>query len=254
MLNITILHTNDFHGKMPPLAQEIIAKEKALSPNPVLLDAGDAVSSGNIYYRPGGEPILAKMTELGYNAMAMGNREFHFLAAGLRSKVKLACFPVLSANLRDKAGEIGPTISPYAIIECAGVNIAVFGLCVPMITKKMRLASRVSPYWFEDPVQAASLLVPQLRGMADVVVALTHIGLKRDLELAGAVDGIDIIVGGHSHSVLPEPIKAGRTAIVQAGWWGHCLGRLNLSFGSSGVCVTGSLIDLRVEPGQRGVV
>lgn len=112
MPDITILHTNDFHGKMPPLAQEIIAREKASSPNPVLLDAGDAVSSGNIYYRPCGEPILAKMTELGYDAMAMGNREFHFLAAGLRSKVKLARFPVLAANLRDKAGEIGPTVKP----------------------------------------------------------------------------------------------------------------------------------------------
>jgi 2',3'-cyclic-nucleotide 2'-phosphodiesterase (5'-nucleotidase family) len=121
-----------------------------------------------------------------------------------------------------------------------------------MITKKMRLASKVSPYWFEDPVQTAALLVPELRGMADVVVALTHIGIKRDLELAESVEGINIIVGGHSHSVLPEPLMVGSTTVAQAGWWGHCLGRLNLSVGSSGVSVTGSLIDLRAE--QRGVI
>jgi 5'-nucleotidase len=249
MPDITILHTNDFHGKMTPLAQRIIAREKAASPNPVLLDAGDAVSSGNIYYRPGGEPILARMTEVGYDAMAMGNREFHFLAAGLRSKVRLAHFPVLSANLRDKAGEIGPTVSPYVIMERDGVKIAVFGLCVPMITKQMRLASSVSPYWFEDPIETAASLVPQLRGTADIVVALTHIGIKRDLELADSVEGIDIIVGGHSHSVLPEPLRIGGATVAQTGWWGHCLGRLNLSFSSSGVSVTGSLIDLRAEPG-----
>ncbi|MGB9587160.1 MAG: bifunctional metallophosphatase/5'-nucleotidase, partial [Armatimonadota bacterium] len=90
MLDFVILHTNDLHGKLSQQAEEIIAREKKTCDTCILLDAGDAIPSGNIYWRPWGEPILSRMADIGYDAMVMGNREFHFLAAGLESKVKLA--------------------------------------------------------------------------------------------------------------------------------------------------------------------
>ena len=71
MPDLTILHTNDLHGKLSDRAAERIAREKASFVNCLLLDAGDAVSSGNVYYRPGGEPVLARMSDLGYDAMAL---------------------------------------------------------------------------------------------------------------------------------------------------------------------------------------
>jgi 2',3'-cyclic-nucleotide 2'-phosphodiesterase (5'-nucleotidase family) len=228
MPDLTILHTNDLHGKLTDRAADVIAQEKSSVGNCILLDAGDAVSSGNIYYRPGGEPILARMSDLGYDAMTMGNREFHFLAAGLESKVKLAKFPVLSANLHSKDGDIGPTVRPSVTLAVGGLRIVVFGLSVPMITKRM-LASKFSPYWFSDPIDAAKSIVPQLRSQADVLIALTHIGLQTDLELAGAVSGIDLVVGGHTHATLAEARMVGGTAVVQAGWWGHCLGRTEIT-------------------------
>jgi len=228
MPDLTILHTNDLHGKLSDRAVERIARERASSERSILLDAGDAVSSGNVYYRPGGEPILARMSDLGYDAMALGNREFHFLAAGLRSKVKLARFPILSANLRSKDSPIASSILPSVTFEFGGLNVAVFGLSVPMIAKRM-LVGRLSPFWFEDPIEAVAEIVPDLRERAAVLIALTHIGIESDVELAGSVPGINLIVGGHTHAALEEPRFVGETAIVHAGYWGRCLGKVEIS-------------------------
>lgn len=249
MPDLIILHTNDLHGKMTDRAAEIIAREKASMPRCLLLDGGDAVSSGNIYYKPGGEPVLARMTHLGYDAMVMGNREFHFLEAGLKSKVKLAQFPILSANLRGKDSKIPPAIQPRITRNFDGLRVTVFGLTVPMITKRMKV-SKFSPYWFEDPIETAAEIVPQMRSECDLLIALTHIGFRADKELAEAVPGIDLVVGGHSHTTLNEPVFAGDTAIVQAGWWGHYLGRTEITLTDGRPEIRTSLIDLREGAGE----
>ena len=240
MPDLTILHTNDLHGKLSDRIAERIALEKSSAEHCLLLDAGDAISSGNIYYRPGGEPVLARMNELGYDAMAMGNREFHFLGRGLKSKVKLAKFPILCANLHSDL-DLGPSVVPSIILDL-GRKIGIFGLTVPMITKRMTV-SKLSPFWFEDPMKAARDLVPELKSQADLLIALTHTGLKADMELAQSAPGIDIIVGGHTHAVLDEPVMVGETWIVQAGSWGRYLGRVDVS----GTRISGKLIDMRSD-------
>lgn len=241
MPDLTILHTNDLHGKMSKRAMEII---KSSCDKCLLLDAGDAVSSGNIYYRPGGEPMLARMSDLGYDAMAMGNREFHFLSQGLKSKVKLARFPVLSANIRSNNLDISTSVQPSLTLEIGGFRIALFGLTVPMITKHM-FASKISPYWFEDPITAAQEIVPNLRENADLLIALTHIGLQADMELASTVPGIDLIVGGHTHAILNDPVVVDRTFIVQAGCWGNFLGKVEITKLAAPFDIRETLIDLR---------
>ena len=238
MPDLTILHTNDFHGKLSDRTAERIAREKSSAEPCLLLDAGDAVSSGNIYYRPGGEPVLARMSELGYDAMAMGNREFHFLGPGLKSKVKLARFPILCANLKSDL-DLGPSVVPSISIEIGGMKIGIFGLTVPMITKRMKV-SKLSPFWFEDPIKTAMILVPELRSKVDLLIALTHIGLKADMELARSAPGIDIIVGGHTHAAIQGPEVVGETMIFQAGSWGRWLGRVEVT----GKAVSGELISL----------
>jgi len=248
MPTLTILHTNDLHGKLTELAAEIIAREKASCEPCLLVDCGDAISSGNIYYRLGGEPVISKMSDIGYDAMAMGNREFHFMEMGLKSKVSLARFPVLCANLRKRDGDaVADGVRPSIELQVGDVRVALFGLTVPMITRKM-VASKFSPYWFEDPLLTASEVVPELRKRADIVIALTHIGLHKDRELAASIDGIDLLVGGHTHAVLTEPEWIGSTAVVQAGWWGHYLGRTTIHLGEA-KCrnqIREELIDLRV--------
>lgn len=237
MPDLTILHTNDLHGKLSDVVAERIAREKASAEHCLLLDAGDAISSGNIYFRLGGEPVLARMSEIGYDAMAMGNREFHFLGTGLKSKVKLAKFPILCANLRSDL-DLGSLVVPSIILDM-GMRIGIFGLTVPMITKRMKVR-KLSPFYFEDPIQTAVELVPELRSGCDFLIALTHIGLKADMELARSAPGIDIIVGGHTHAVLHEPEVVGGTTIVQAGSWGRYLGRVDVR----GTHVSGNLIDI----------
>jgi len=238
MPDLTILHTNDLHGKLSDRAAERIAREKSSAENCLLLDAGDAVLSGNIYYRPGGEPVLARMSDLGYDAMAMGNREFHFLGPGLKTKVKLARFPILCANLRSEI-EIGPSVVPSISMEVGGMKVGIFGLTVPMITKRM-MVSKLSPFWFEDPIEVGVKIAAELKREVDLLIALTHIGLKLDMELAGSAPGIDIIVGGHTHAVTDEPEVVGDTAIVQSGAWGRYLGRVDVTDAG----VRGKLISL----------
>jgi 2',3'-cyclic-nucleotide 2'-phosphodiesterase (5'-nucleotidase family) len=173
-------------------------------PGALLLDAGDAVSAGNLGFRPGGEPILGWMSDLGYHAMTVGNRESHPRREVFPHKVRDARFPVLCANLTPRPGAANPT-RPSTMIAIDGTHVAVFGLTVPMFTRKM-WSQALCDYLFEDPVETARALVPRLREEADVVVALTHIGLQRDQNLAVEVPGIDLIIGGHTHADLDAPV------------------------------------------------
>lgn len=245
--DLVVLHTNDLHGKLTESTATRIAHERQTVPNSILLDAGDAISSGNAFYRLGGEPILARMSNMGYDAMAMGNREFHFLKAGLYSKASLARFPILSANLHGTPDDEPLPTLPSLILNVHDLRVAIFGLTVRMITKKMFI-SKISPYWFANPLATAAEIVPQLREEADFVIALTHIGLQRDMELAETVPGIDLIVGGHTHAVLHEPRAVGSTAIVQTGSWARHLGRTEIFRKKDGAFrISGSLTDLSVQ-------
>lgn len=231
MPTITILHTNDFHNHLTE-AQAAKLKERraALDGRGLLLDAGDAISSGNITYKPGGEPILDLMSDAGYDAMTVGNREFHFSQAGFCAKVSRARFPVLCANVRAKGEETKLPVVPTIERKVGGARVTVFGLTVPMITERM-LSRKVSSYVFDDPLKTAESLVPALRPGCDLLVCLSHIGLAKDRELAARVPGIDLIIGGHTHALLETGERIGDTFVAQAGWWGRYLGTITAELG-----------------------
>jgi 5'-nucleotidase len=193
-----------------------------------LIDAGDAVSAGNVGVRPGGEPILTLMSELGYQAMTMGNREFHVADTLLRYKIADAGFPILCANMRwrEDRGEDLPT-RPFVILETEGLRVGVIGVTVPMVTVRMS-ARVISAFLFDDPVECVKNLAAQLRPQVDVLVALTHIGSRDDQRLARSCPELDIVIGGHSHDVLPQPVVYGDVPVVQAGAHGRYLGVLDL--------------------------
>lgn len=239
MPGITIFHTNDLHNHLTPAQADKLRALKESTPGSILLDCGDAIWAGNIIFRPGGEPILKLMNQAGYDAMSMGNREFHLLATGFKQKIGWADFPVLCANVRPTNGADLPVKSDITI-ERDGKKIAIFGLTVPMITEKM-LSRKVSSYVFDDPIETASKLVPELRKRADILIALTHIGIKFDRHLAQTVPGIDLIVGGHTHTVLQHPEIVKTTAIVQAGWYGHYVGKIEIEPDGK---ITGDLLEL----------
>ncbi len=242
-----IIHTNDFHNSLnADGAQKLRDAIAALNGEPyLLLDAGDAIKAGNIGVSLAGEPILETMSDLGYHAMTMGNREFHVWQTVLQTKIKNAHFPILCANVRAKHEGAALPVVPHVKFSVGGLVIVVVGVTVPMVTEKMAAAA-VSSFLFDDPVAVMQKQVTDLRYQADVLIALTHIGLREDERLAQTVKGIDLIIGGHSHVVLDEPKIVNGTPIVQAGWHAKYFGHVQMNYSRNGVeVVRGELHSLQ---------
>ena len=247
MPTLHILHTNDFHNHLSPAQGQTIRAAKDGLENVLLLDAGDAVSAGNIGVRPGGEPILTLMSDVGYDAMTLGNREFHVADALLRRKIGKARFPILCANMRwkEEAGQPLPVVPHMTRTMPNGLRVAVFGLTVPMVTPRMA-ARALSAFLFDDALETGRRQVSLLRPDADVLIALTHLGKREDDRLAAACPELDLIIGGHTHVVLSAPEVVAGVPIVQAGWFGHYLGLIALDTDGEGhvSSVTGQLREL----------
>jgi 2',3'-cyclic-nucleotide 2'-phosphodiesterase (5'-nucleotidase family) len=226
-----LFHTNDFHGKLTDALAERLKSEfvRLAGSEPWLyLDAGDAIAAGNIGVSLLGEPILDRMTTLGCVAMALGNREFHFSRPLLEKKIDRARFPVLSANARPKGASDSIVLQKSITLEIAGKRTAIFGLTVPMVTEKMA-ARAISDFLFDDAIVIAKQVAQSLRADADVLIALTHIGIAQDRRLAEAVPELDLIIGGHTHVVLETPERVNSVPIVQAGSHARYFGHLIVS-------------------------
>lgn len=213
---LTLIHTNDTHGMLRPPSLDRLRALLADHPGAVYVDAGDAVLAGNLGWRAEGEPALREMTALGCAAMCLGNRETHPLRSLFRRKVADAGFPLLCANLRAK-GAPEERVRPSLVLEAGGLTVGLFGVTVPMFTRR-QWSQPLCDYWFEDPVAAARQVAADLRPRVQALIALTHLGFRRDLELAAAVPEVDLVIGGHSHTILAEPARGGAgPPVVQAG-------------------------------------
>jgi 5'-nucleotidase len=216
MSHIVIFHTADLHNRLAPAAARQLAALKRAHPRSLLLDAGDAVAAGNLGFRPGGEPILRLMAETGYDAMAMGNRESHPNRRALMAKLRDAAFPVLAANLTARRGR-APEVVRGHVLFAGPPRVAVIGLA-PQITRPDSLWARVTDFVFEDPVAVAAQLAPELKREVDLVVCLSHCGLRRDRALA-AIPQVDLVLGGHSHREVIEQ-QPDRAMVVHPGRFG----------------------------------
>ncbi len=228
MADLILFHTNDTHGRFairsrgePPL-EDRVREVSAEYPDAVMLDAGDAVSAGNLGYRPGGEPALEVMSNLGYAAMCLGNRESHPRRELFPLKLDRARFPIVSANLLAK-GDAPRVVCSHVIVERAALRVGVFGVSVPMFTRK-QWSQPFCDYWFDDPVESAKREVAELRPHVDVLIALTHIGYRHDQALAAACPDVDLVIGGHSHTDLQEPTWVGDVPVLQAWAFGFYAG------------------------------
>ncbi|GAB4456533.1 MAG: hypothetical protein OHK0029_14660 [Armatimonadaceae bacterium] len=230
-IRLHIFHTNDFHNHLDDAAAERLRTAiRDLNGAPyLLLDAGDAIKAGNVDFNPFGEPILDRMSDLGYHAMTMGNREFHVWSGALATKINRAKFPVLSANVRPRKPGAALPVQPHRRLEVGGLQVAIFGVTVPMVTERSR-AAPLSSFLFYSPIAAAQQQVRELRYGADLLIALTHIGLTRDKQLAEEVSGIDLILGGHSHDTLAEPVVVNNTPIFQTGSHARNFGHIVVEF------------------------
>jgi 2',3'-cyclic-nucleotide 2'-phosphodiesterase (5'-nucleotidase family) len=235
-MTVTIFHTADLHNRLTPAAARQLAEMRREHPGSLLLDAGDAVAAWNLTYRLMGEPILRLMAEIGYSAMAMGNRESHPLKHGLERKLRDAAFPVLAANIRlrqgyggrvrARRGPLPEVVRSHVLLSVPGARVGVIGFA-PQMVRPTSVWARLADYVFEDPLEVAPELAVRLREDADLVVCLSHASEGTNEQLA-ALPEVDLVLGGHSHHarVVAEP---GRALIVYPGRYGSHVAKTELT-------------------------
>jgi 5'-nucleotidase / UDP-sugar diphosphatase len=215
-----------------------IRAELAKQGTPVwLIDAGDFYYYSAWSNETHGVADVIAMNRAGYDYATFGNHEFEDSLAQLKRLIATARFDFLCANVADSA--TGRPLTQRCVIRQVGaVRVGVFGLVTGSVARKPAAREGLA---IEDPVRAAAALVARLRGpdQADIVVLISHCGDPMDRRLAREVRGIDVIVGSHWHTRLPQgelvrwsdelkPDEVDGTIIVQAGQWGGELGRLDL--------------------------
>ena len=250
---LTIFHTNDIHGHLDAwkgwegelkdktvggldrIAARVREQRASLAPDSsLLLDAGDTLGDSMIADETEGRAIIETMNGMGYDAMVVGNHEPDFTAEKLRERIAEARFPVLAANIKHRwTGKL--FTKPYVIKTVNGIKVGILGLAYPN-TPLTTPHKNVKNLHFAQAVPTAQQYVPQMRNEgAQLIIALTHLGLTADKHLAEKVDGIDVIVGGHSHNRMKDALKVRQTLIVQAGAHGSDLGRLDLTIANGKV-------------------
>jgi 5'-nucleotidase/UDP-sugar diphosphatase len=264
-LRLTILHTNDHHGRFwtnadgeygmaarKTVIDRVRAEVAAAGGQLLLLDGGDINTGVPESDLQDAEPDFLGMNLLGYDASAVGNHEFDKPPAVLAKQRQWAKFAFLSANIYKDGQRM---FEPYRVFERGGYRIAVLGLTTED-TRKMVLPDNIRGIEFKSPIHEAAKLLPELRAKADMVIAATHMGhytngrrgvnAPGDVEMARQIGspgrGLDLIVGGHSQNpvcMLAEnlrndahvpgspcaPDRQNGTWIVQAHEWGKYVGR-----------------------------
>ena len=199
----------------------------------MLLDAGDTFHGTTFATLQKGRSIVEVMNEVGYDAMAAGNHDFNYGYERLVELNHMAHFPILSANVHYENGT--RLLEPYVIKETAGIKIGLFGLTTPETTYKTH-PNNVQGLIFTDPAEEAKKIVAEIRDQVDVIIAVTHLGIDASstdtsIKIAREVEGIDVIVDGHSHSTLVEGLQGEHdTLIVSAGEYTQNLGVVELLF------------------------
>jgi 5'-nucleotidase/UDP-sugar diphosphatase len=245
---LTILHLNDTHSHLLSYGPKdgngnwtwggyariatLIGMNRLTEPNVMLMHSGDLFVGDFMFQEYVGIAELEIMKALNFDALELGNHEFDLYPSTLEYVLNQAGFPgdgfpVLCANLDYSAEpQLGNFVSPYTIKEVGGVRVGIFGL----LTDLTNQISNPSPAVVLPPLSVAQAWVDTLRigHNCDVVILLSHMGVDYDQMTAANISGINVIVGGHSHTVISTPIQIGNTLILQAGEFGKYLGKLHL--------------------------
>lgn len=266
-LTVTFLHTDDLHGHIDPTKigantyggytrqATLIKQFSQTDPNPLVFSGGDTFQ-GTLYYNLyKGLADGLFMNAQGYQAMAVGNHEFDDGPAGLAPFAARAKFPLLAANL-DVSQEplLKDLIKPYTVLNVDGEKVGVIGAVTPDLPLISTPGDNVK---MRDLTSSISGSVKALQGQGvNKIVLLSHTGYAAEQQIAQAVPGIDVIVGGHSHTLLgtfdnkdfpasegPYPTvvanpDGNKTLLVAAWEWGKVLGRLKVNFDDAGAVTT----------------
>ena len=244
---IVIFHTNDIHAHFLPeeaswrsdraliggfeaIEQTLNREREATGPS-LYLDAGDFMTGTPIsdmeHMGVKGGAIIAFYNAIGLDAMTIGNHEFDHSLDNLKRQFRMAHFPILGANLHDAEGNLF-TGEAYRIFEVGGVRVGVIGITTEALGELLSLTSYPG-IRIDTGVETLERLVPEIDPQTDLILVLSHEGIDTDREIAKQVEGIDIIVGGHSHTRITEGEWVNGVLIVQAGGNGRYLGRASVT-------------------------
>jgi 2',3'-cyclic-nucleotide 2'-phosphodiesterase (5'-nucleotidase family) len=219
---IRVYHTSDLHDRRHIVAP--LARLRSERPG-LLVDCGDALrGSQTVFWRS--EPIVDELNAAHYDLQALGNREFNYLFGVVAGRIARLHFPALCANLIDLRGRPLPFV-PDRTLAVAGEAVRFFGLLVPQYTNGAPW-ERVFGWRFRDPYAVAAEIA-QSTPPGVALVALSHLGLRADHELAARVPRLDLILGGHSHDTTPSPEVVAGVPIVHAGPYGAFASRNELA-------------------------
>lgn len=252
---ITILHTNDTHSQIFPLSVNLadtmiagrggfvrrltlLRQERKKDPELLLFDSGD-FSQGSPYYTLfKGEVEVELMNRMHYDAGTIGNHEFDFGVENMALLFKKINFPIVCANYDFQGTLLEGLVKPYVIIKRKGLKIGVFGISTyldGLVDKKNQGGVK-----FLDPVKSAQNAIDKLKAQkCDYIICLSHLGYNiegiSDEELVSQTTGIDLVLGGHSHTFLKEIAyekdKSGKLVpIDQNGKSGIFIGKMVVDF------------------------
>ncbi len=255
-VKLTILHTNDVHSRVEPFPMDgsrlqglggtarrssLLSKIRNEEKNVLLLDAGDIFQGTPYFNLFDGEVELEIMSKLGYDAGTFGNHEFDNGVAGILKHFDKAKFPFVTSNYDFSKTELAGKTKEYIVIEKDGVRIGIFGLGVDV--EGLVDPKNHKDVVYLDPVEVSNRIVPILKNQekCDLVICLSHLGYSykedkiSDLTLVPQTRDIDLIIGGHTHTLLDKPTEVlnadGKVTLVnQVGNGGVRLGRIDYIF------------------------
>lgn len=271
-VNISILHTNDLHCHIEPFGDDnqkfagkgglarisgMVKQIKSENKNTLLFDAGDMFQGTPYYNYFKGELILQLMSAVGYDAGTIGNHEFDDGLEGILDSLPAAKFPIINSNYDFSNTILAGKFPTWKIFKKSGIKIGVYGLGVEL--KGLVGEDNFGETVYSDPLKTAVEMESLLKNdkKCDLVICLSHLGFQyienkvSDLVLANETSMTDLIIGGHTHTFMKEPVvqknKVGKQVIVnQASWGGMVLGKIDFTFERSGnkkmLAVTNNLI------------
>jgi 5'-nucleotidase len=219
----------------------LIERVRAEHANVLLLDSGDIFQGTPYFNFFKGEIEFRAMSAMGYQVATIGNHDFDNGVEGLVEMMPHATFQFVSANYDVGGSPLEPHVRPWIVKEVGGVKVGIFGLGIAF--EGLVLPGLHEGVRYTDPYAAARKSVAELRGRGcSLVICLSHLGYRyreaipSDTELAQRVEGIDLILGGHTHTFMDEPDVythegGARTLVNQVGWGGMRLGRIDVVLG-----------------------
>jgi sulfur-oxidizing protein SoxB len=226
------LQKADLEGKLGGMAHvaTIVKRLRAEKPGAnLLVDAGDTWHGAGFSVVDKGVSMVKIMNAMGYDAMAPGNWEFYYSKEQLLDLVDQADFPVVAFNVTDKDWD-EPVFTPYVMKKVGGLDVAIIGLTYPWTALTSAVSGSAQWWKFGIREEAARELIARIREEhdPDLVLLLSHGGYGLDQKFAQRVDGIDVLMSGHTHDPVFEPVVWNNTIVYQAGAHGKYVANLDV--------------------------